>query len=554
MQRRELAKALAALAPLLGLQAQPGAPPPSRADFKTALANLGLEFRDDALDLALANLKRSQDTYTRLRAFNLSASVDPAFTFSPLIPGATLPQGPARFQPSKPTTLRWKDPEELAFQSVHQLGHLIRTRKISSLALTDMYLSRMKRHMGTLLCTITLTEDLAREQAKAADADLRRGKYRGPLHGIPYGAKDLFATKGIKTTWGAEPYKDQIIDADATVITRMRQAGAVLLGKLSMGALAMGGLWFGGMTKTPWNIEQTSSGSSAGSASATAAGLVAFALGTETLGSIVTPSTRCGVTGLRPTFGRVPRTGAMALSWTMDKIGPICRTAEDCMLVLRALDGPDGQDLSARYPVPLSWNAQASLKGKKLGVLRKDFDAVRQPERKAAYTAALEALRQSGAQLVDAELPDFPSQAVTMMLTAEAAAAFDDLTRSGGIDRLNAQGPNDWPNTFRSNRTTPAVEYIRAARVRTVLMQQFAAWFAGYDALVSPTGSPTLGLTNLTGHPQMVVPCGFPAEGPVGLLFTGHLFAEGHLARFAMAFQRATDWHRRQPPLFKAGV
>jgi Asp-tRNA(Asn)/Glu-tRNA(Gln) amidotransferase A subunit family amidase len=304
------------------------------------------------------------------------------------------------------------------------------------------------------------------------------------------------------------------------------------------------------MTKTPWNVEQSSSGSSAGSASATAAGLVGFSLGTETLGSIVSPSTRCGVTGLRPTFGRVPRTGAMALSWTMDKIGPICRSAEDCILVLRELDGPDGEDLSARYPVALRWDAKASLRGKKLGVLRKDFDTVRQSERKESYASALEILKKTGAELVDAELPELPNQAIGIMLSCEAAAAFDDLTRSGGIDKLNGQGPGDWPNSFRSNRSTPAVEYIRAARARTVMMRQFGDWFANYDALVSPNTSACLSITNLTGHPQIVAPCGFPKEGPVGLLFTGHLFAEGELVRWANGFQELTDWHRKAPPGF----
>jgi len=477
--------------------------------------------------------------------------VDPAFTFSPLLPGMKLRQGPARFRASHVVGRPFRKIEELAFRPVTELAALIRNRKVTSVALTEMYLERMKRHMGTLLCAITLTEDLAREQAKAADAELRRGKYRGPLHGIPYGAKDLFATKGIKTTWGAEPYREQVIDRDATAIVRMREAGAVLMAKLSMGALAQGGLWFGGMTKTPWNVEQTSSGSSAGSASATAAGLVAFALGTETLGSIVTPSTRCGVTGLRPTFGRVPRTGAMALSLTMDKIGPICRSAEDCILVLRALDGPDGEDLAARYRVPLDWNPAEPLQGKKFGVLRKDFDNVRQEERKQAYSAALEALRKTGATLVDVELPEFHAQAISMMLGCEAAAALDDLTRSGGIDKLNGQGAGDWPNSFRSNRTMPAVEYIRAARARTLLMRDFGNWFEGYDALASPNSSASLSITNLTGHPQIVVPCGFPKEGPVGMMFTGKLFEEGKLTRWALAFQQATDWHRQSPEGFR---
>lgn len=539
------------LTPLLGLQAQEGGEAPSREELRAALKNVGLEFKDDALDLALANLKRSKENIARLRAIEVDAGVDPAFTFSPLLPGYKLPAGPARFSPSKPALVRWKNPEDLAFQSVRELGHLILKRKITSQALTEMYLARMKRHMGTLLCTITLTEDLALEQAKEADAELRRGKYRGPLHGIPYGAKDLFATKGIKTTWGAEPYKDQVIDRDATVVGRMREAGAVLLGKMSMGSLARGGLWFGGMTKTPWNVMESSGGSSAGSAAATGAGLVGFALGTETLGSIISPSVRCGVTGLRPTFGRVPKTGAMSLCWTMDKIGPICRSVEDCMLVLQALDGPDGEDMSARMPVPLHWNAGASVRGKKIAVLRRDFDGVKQEGSKAAYDAALDTLRKLGVELVDATLPEFPLQAVTIMLGIEAAAAFDDLTRTGGIDRLTGQSAGDWPNTFRSNRTMPAVEYIRAARVRTLMMKQFAAWFAAYDALVSPNGSGSLALTNLTGHPQIVVPCGFPKEGPVGLMFTGKLFEEGDLARFAMAFQEQSRWHLEQPPGFK---
>ncbi len=553
MTRRQVAQVLAWLAPGLEVSAQQEAAPNStvqREELRTALKLIGIEFRDEALDQALPQIRRAQESFARLRAWPVPAGTDPAFTFSPLLPGMKLPSGPAVFRPSKAATRAWKNVEELAFWPLTELAPLLRKKRITSLQLTEMYLARMKQHMPALLCTITLTEDLAREQARQADAELRRGKYRGPLHGIPYGAKDLFATKGIKTTWGAEPYREQMIDEDATAIVRMREAGAVLMAKLSMGALAMGGLWFGGMTKTPWNPEQSSSGSSAGSASATAAGLVGFALGTETLGSIVTPSTRCGVTGLRPTFGRVPRTGAMALSWTMDKIGPICRSAEDCLLVLRALDGPDGQDLAARYPVPLSWDANAPLRGKRIGVLRKDFEAVRQSERKEAYAAALEVLRRTGADLVDAELPELPNQAVGIMLICEAAAAFDDLTRNGGIDKLNGQGPGDWPNSFRSNRTTPAVEYIRAARARTILMRHFAAFFASYDALVSPTSSPSLSITNLTGHPQIVVPCGFPKEGPLGLLFTGHLFAEGQLVRWAKAFQDGSEWHRAKPPGF----
>jgi Asp-tRNA(Asn)/Glu-tRNA(Gln) amidotransferase A subunit family amidase len=478
-----------------------------------------------------------------LRKIEIPSETDPCLSFSPQLPGMTFPAGKARFQASRPGKLpAWKNIEDLAFWPATHLGQLIRTKKITSAQLTAMYLERLKKHSPALLCTITLTEELAIEQAKQADTDLRRGKYHGPLHGLPYGAKDLFAVKGYKTTWGAEPYKEQSFDYNATVIERLNAAGAVLCAKLSMGALAMGGLWFGGMTKTPWNIEQTSSGSSAGSASATAAGLVAFSLGTETLGSIVTPSTRCGVTGLRPTFGRVPRTGAMALSWSMDKIGPICRSVEDCMLVLRVIEGPDGKDLSARYPVPLHWQANAPLKELKIGVLREDFT------RSKRHDEALATLSKTGMRLIDTKLPDFPARELVLMLNAEAGAAFDDLTRNGGVEKLNGQRASDWPNSFRSSRLTPAVEYIRAARARTILMRQFHEYLSGFDALVSPTGSASLTITNLTGQPQLVTPCGFPDNEPLGLLFTGHLFEEGNLARVAKAFQDASDWHQKRPP------
>jgi len=495
--------------------------------------------------MMLPSVTRQLASYAILRKLEIPLDTEPAFSFSPMLSGMTLPSGKAVFRPSKPTRPpAWKDIEELAFLPATQLGHLIRTKKVTSTQLTKMYLGRLKQHSPTLLCTITLTEELALEQAAKADADLKRGKYHGPLHGLPYGAKDLFAVKGYKTTWGAEPYKEQKLDYTATVIERLNNAGAVLCAKLSMGSLAMGGLWFGGMTKTPWDLKQTSSGSSAGSASATAAGLVAFSLGTETLGSIVSPATRCGVTGLRPTFGRVPRYGAMALSWTMDKIGPICRSVEDCMLVLKAIEGPDGKDMSARYPAPLHWQAASPVRKLKIGVLREDFD------RSTRHKEALDALAKTGMQLIDTKLPEFPARELVLMLNAEAGAAFDDLTRNGGAEKLTGQQASDWPNSFRTSRLTPAVEYIRAARGRTMLMRQFHNYLQGFDALVSPNTSMTLTVTNLTGQPQIVVPCGFPENGPVGLLFTGHLFEEGKLARVAKAFQDASDWHLKRPPNF----
>ena len=546
MTRRTLAQMIPTFATLMAADTAP-----SRDQLKQSLSMLGLEFKDEQLDVMLPGLTRSLASYASLRKIEIPPETEPAISFSPMLSGMSLPAGKRPFRQSKAGKLpTWKNVEDLAFWSASQLGQLVRSKKISSTELTKMYLARLKKYSPTLLCTITLTEDMALEQAKQADADQRRGKYHGPLHGLPYGAKDLFAVKGYKTTWGAEPYVDQQFDYTATVIERLTGAGAVLCAKLSMGALAQGGLWFGGMTKTPWNIEQTSSGSSAGSAAATGAGLVAFALGTETLGSIVSPATRCGVTGLRPTFGRVPRTGAMALSWTMDKVGPICRTVEDCMLVLRVIDGPDGKDMAARYPSAIEWQPATPVAKLKVGVLREDFARITDESRKKHYDDALAALAKTGVQLIDTKLPEFPSRDLVLMLNVEAGAAFDDLTRSGGVEKLSGQKPQDWPNSFRSSRLTPAVEYIRAARARTLLMRQFHEYLAGFDALVSPTGSMTLTITNLTGQPQIVVPCGFPNKDPMGLLFTGHLFEEGKLSRIAKAYQDATDWHQKQPPGF----
>jgi Asp-tRNA(Asn)/Glu-tRNA(Gln) amidotransferase A subunit family amidase len=411
-----------------------------------------------------------------------------------------------------------------------------------------MYLERLKTYGPGLKCVITLTEDLAIEQATRADALLRRGKRLSALHGVPYGAKDLFDTKGILTTWGAEPYQHRVPDSDATVIGKLRDAGAVLVAKLSMGALAQGGQWFGGLTKTPWNYAMSSSGSSAGSASATAAGLVGFSLGTETLGSIVSPSTRCGVAGVRPTFGRVSRSGAMALSWTMDKIGPICRSVADCAEVLRLIAGPDGKDLTV-IDAPYKWDARRSVRSMKVGYLSADFERL-DPKTKPLFDAALEQLRNCGVKLEPMSLPDFPLRAINIVLDAEAAAAFDDLTREpGGLDQLSGQEPSDWPNQFRTSRLIPAVEYIRAQRARTIYMRKFDELMGQWDAFVSPASSISLTATNLTGHPQVVVPCGFSDGLPQGLLFTSRLFEEGAAMRLAYAYELATDWHTRRPAL-----
>jgi Asp-tRNA(Asn)/Glu-tRNA(Gln) amidotransferase A subunit family amidase len=401
-----------------------------------------------------------------------------------------------------------------------------------------------------LECVITFTEELALAQANRADKEIASGHYRGPLHGIPWGAKDLLSTTGIKTTWGAMPYKDQIIDVDATVVKRLKEAGAVLVAKLTMGALAWGDVWFDGKTKNPWNPEQGSSGSSAGSASATAAGLVGFSIGTETWGSIVSPSTRCGVTGLRPTYGRVSRYGAMALSWSMDKIGPICRSVEDCSLVFNAIYGPDGKDFTV-VNLPFNWDPALNLKDIRIGYLKKLFE--RKYRNKKNDEASIEAIRSLGVELVPFDLPELPVNALSFILNAEAAAAFDELTRSNRDDLLVRQIKQAWPNSFRQARLIPAVEYIQANRIRTLLMEEMARKMKGIDVYIAPSfGGNNLLLTNLTGHPAVVVPNGFDEKGsPTSISFIGNLFEEAKTLRVAKAYQDVTDFHRKHPDLKK---
>jgi Asp-tRNA(Asn)/Glu-tRNA(Gln) amidotransferase A subunit family amidase len=383
------------------------------------------------------------------------------------------------------------------------------------------------------------------------------------LHGIPWGAKDLFATKGIKTTWGAEPYRDQLIDYDSTVVERLRDAGAVLVAKLSMGALAQGPRWFGGVTRNPWvpdESQQGSSGSSAGPASATAAGLVGFSIGTETLGSIVSPSSRCGVTGLRPTYGRISRYGAMGLSWTMDKIGPICRGVEDCAAALSAIYGPDGRDITVG-DAPFNWNPDVNIRNLRIGYLKTEFDGSgfqqtseqqrqQMEQRKALYKTALDELEKAGAKLTPIELPKFSTNSLRFILSAEAATAFDDITRSGAINQLSGQSAGDWPNTFRTSRFIPAVEYLRAQRARTLLMHEMEKLMSYWDVFVSPApGSASLLITNLTGHPAVVVPCGFVNNLPQAIMFTGGVYDEVAPLRVALAFERATNWHAMHPKM-----
>ncbi|MBD2702987.1 amidase [Spirosoma sp. BT702] len=512
----------------------------------------GLEFTPAERDSMLDNLNNARQNYEALRKIELSNDVAPALYFNPLPAGFVMPTGPSSFKASASEKVMLpKNRDELAFYTVGQLGQLIRTKQISSVELTQFFLNRLKTYDAKLHCVISLTDELALSQARRADAELKAGKYRGPLHGIPYGAKDLLATKDYKTTWGAEPYKDQTIHMNATVIQRLEAAGAVLCGKMTLGALAMGDVWFGGKTRNPWNTENGSSGSSAGSASGVSAGLLPFAIGTETLGSIVSPSTICGTTGLRPTFGRVSRHGAMALSWSMDKIGPITRSVEDCALVFNAIYGPDGNDPTV-MAAPFRYIPLATLKGVRIGYVKKAFES-NYPNR-ATDSLTLQTLRNLGAELMPFDLPTgVPASRISFLLGVEAAASFDELTRSGRDDLLARQTKNAWPNSFRSSRFVPAVEYIQANRARTKLINEMAAQLkaAKIDVYVSPTyAGGNLALTNLTGHPCVVLPNGFTKQNlPTSITFMGQLFEEGKVLAIAKAYQDATSWHKKHPVL-----
>ncbi|MCX6563719.1 MAG: amidase [Candidatus Aminicenantes bacterium] len=499
--------------------------------------------------------------YQALRDLKLGNDTPPAIVFNPLLPGMKLPPDRKTFKWSKPEAAKPKTDEDLAFLPLTHLARLIEKRVIKSLDLTKLYLERLKKYDPILHCVVTLTEELALKQAAQADAEIAGGKYRGPLHGIPWGAKDLLAVKGYKTTFGASPYKDQVIDVDSTVFTRLSEAGAVLVAKLTMGALAQGDRWFGGQTKSPWdpaNPTSGSSGSSAGPASTTAAGLVGFSIGTETRGSIMSPASRCGVTGLRPTFGRVSRYGAMALCWTMDKIGPICRTAEDCALVLKAINGPDGKDNHV-LPAPFDWDATRDVRKLRVGYIKTDYEGdipddpknpdrvQRQRENRKFNVEALAVFKALGVNLIPIELPKVSSGDMDFILTTEAAAAFDELIRSDKLDLMSAEPERSaWVGSFRLHRFVPAVEYIQANRARYRLMQEFAKVFDKIDLFIGSS----LGVTNMTGHPEISLPSGFDSKGqPASLRFTGRLFGEEDMLLLARAFQGKTGHHLKRPKL-----
>ena len=557
--------AAGAATPALAQQNPPAAPKIDRLRLDAAESIFGVDFSEAEEQMALASVNRNLDSFEQLRKLNIPLDTEPAITFRPYLPGKK-PTGKAtpnaRLKFARPVVPANLSPEQIAFLPVTALAVLIETKKITSTELTEIYLARLKKHGDTLKCVVTLTEELARKQAADADAEIKAGKYRGPLHGIPWGAKDLLATKSIKTTWGATPYQNQIIDLDATVVERLRDAGAVLVAKLSMGALAQGGVWYGGSTRNPWNTERSSSGSSAGPGSATAAGLVGFSIGTETLGSIISPSVTNGVAGLRPTYGRVSRHGAMALSWTMDKIGPMCRTVEDCVLVLNAIYGSDGKDDTCT-DAPFEWTGDRPIGSMRIGYIQREFenasnasnptDAQKQTAttRQTMYRDALDVFRKLGAKLEPIAMPDFPTGSIGFMLSAEAAAAFDDLTRDKEkLATLTGQAAFDWPNTFRSSRFIPAVEYIRAMRARRLLMQEMDKLMSQYDAFLSVApGTSSLQVTNLTGHPAIAIKCGFVDNMPQSIMVTGRLYDEATICRIALAYEQATEWHTKHPSL-----
>jgi Asp-tRNA(Asn)/Glu-tRNA(Gln) amidotransferase A subunit family amidase len=505
-------------------------------------------------ELMRASLEETRTELQQIRAVPLTAWDAPSAHFQPRLPDHKPPTGKSGVRLSKGKTPSYDgNPESIAFLSVVELSRLVKARKVTSVALTRMYLERLKRHAPSLYCVVNLTEALALEQAARADAEIAAGKYRGALHGIPYGAKDLFATRGIPTTWGAKPYEKQVFDANATVIDRLEQAGAVLVAKLSVGELAMGDVWFGGKTRNPWNPEQGASGSSAGSGSAVAAGLVGFALGTETLGSIVSPSVRNSVTGLRPSFGRVSRHGAMPLAWTMDKVGPLCRTVEDCALVFHAIQGSDTHDPTT-VNLPFTWNPEMPLTKLRVGVDRATFQGIRDTALRALYEEALQVIGKLGVVLRDVTLPkNTPAyQALPgTMIGVEAAASFTALTASEGIRQLVQQDKDSWPNTFRVGATIPASDYVNALRVRAQLQREMHTALKDVDVLLSvPLRGSLIYFTNLTGHPTLVTRCGMQKGQPVLLEFVGNMDREAEILRLAHAYERVTEWHHFKPSKF----
>ena len=520
----------------------------SKNDIISSEKILGIEFSSSERDSLINTVARRLEQYKALREIDIPNNISFPLFYDPLPIGMKISQGKDNFQFRDIKTLRPDNLEKCAFMTIPQLAYLIRTKQVSSEELTRMYLDRLKRYQNDLQCVVTLTEELAIEQARKADLEISNGKYLGLLHGIPWGAKDLLSVPNYKTTWGAVPFKDQIIDEKGTVVKKLEEAGAVLVAKLTLGALAWGDVWFGGKTKNPWNLEQGSSGSSAGPGSATSAGLVGFSIGSETWGSIISPSTRNGVTGLRPSFGTVSRSGAMALSWTMDKLGPMTRSVEGAAIVFETIRGKDNIDRTVK-DIQFKYPKVEDLKKLRVGYIASAFnDSVVSENDKASF----EIIQSLGLNLIPIELPNFPTGSLSFILQAEAAAAFDELTRTNQDDLMVRQIKNAWPNVFREARFIPAVEYINANRARSLLNQEMANLMEKVDVYLIPSYyGDNLLRTNLTGHPCVVVPNGFSDKGsPTSISFIGNLYNDGNVLAVAKAFQEASDWHKKHPPKF----
>ena len=522
----------------------------SKADIKSGGKLMDIQFTDQEIEMMLADLKDNIMDFKKMHTLILNNNVGMSIA-QRLTPPAEK-QEKIKWQYDK-KILMPVNKNELAFYSIKQLGSLLRNKSITSVELTQLFLNRIKQYGDSLQCVVTLTESIALEQAAKADEDFKKGIDKGPLQGIPYGLKDLFAVKSTKTTWGAQPYKEQRIEEDAYVYTRLNEAGAVLVAKFTLGALAMGDYWFGGRTKNPWNLNSGSSGSSAGSASATVAGLIPFAIGTETHGSIISPSSTCGATGLRPTFGSVSRSGAMTLSWSLDKVGPICRSAEDAATVFSFIHGTDGKDASA---VNRSFNLsnKRGVKDLRIAYSKNHFD--RLDSTTSQEWGVIKALREHGITISPMILPDtdvYKFDLIGLVIGAEAAAAFDEFTRIGLDDQMTRQTRFDWPNYFRVSRLIPAVEYVNANRHRSILMQKMNEAMEPWDVIITPSfGNRQLAITNLTGHPALCMPIGFNKQGlPNSITFLSNLFREEELVKLGTFFQSVTEHDEKHPDRFK---
>ncbi len=516
---------------------------------------IGFDFTEPERDSMIESLKDFRGIYQQMHSLNINNSLPFPFAYEPAPKGVKIPMQSNKMAYPIPSNVAMPaNKNDLAYMSVMQLASLIKNKKISSVELTTFFLDRLKKYNDTLHCVISFTEEMAMQQARQADEEIKKGNYRGPLHGIPYGIKDLFAVKGTKTTFGSAPYKDQVIDEDATVYTKLKNAGAVLCAKLSLGALAYDDIWFGGMTRNPWNMNTGSSGSSAGSASATSAGLLPFAIGTETWGSIISPSHTCGVTGLRPTFGSVSRAGGMVLCWSLDKVGPIGRNAEDAAIIFNVIRGADPADVSS---VDRGFNFSSNRDIKKMRIAYAENYFKRLPE-DSPEKQALKTFEKMGVKLIPTNFPDsiYKADIMNVILTAESAAAFEELTLSGKDDLIERQDKAFWPNTFRAGRFIPAAEYINANRHRYALSEGLNHFMKQYDVVIVPSfAGNQSAMTNLTGHPAVCFPVGLRKNGmPTSISLIGNLYDESSILSAAKAFQEVTGFEEEHPSFFKSEI